>query len=138
MEIDELSKSFSIVFAEMVHLKYSFFLKMLAELNSIAEYFIDDQGNRLSFKIVQGSDKTFLWKLTVRIACSKSKISDDDSASYSPDKTLQTRYLRLNQFVNIYNHIKQQSEVLKTFDSSETACSTETASIMTDSKLYDA
>ncbi len=138
MEIDELSKSFSIVFAEMVHLKYSFFLKMLAELNSIAEYFIDDQGNRLSFKIVQGSDKTFLWKLTVRIACSKSKISDDDSASYSPDKTLQTRYLRLNQFVNIYNHIKQQSEVLKTFDSSETACSKETASIMTDSKLYDA
>ena len=52
MEIDELTKSFSMIFAEIVNLKYSFFLKIITELNDIAEYFIDEQGNRLQFKII--------------------------------------------------------------------------------------
>lgn len=136
MEADELTKAFSVVFSEIINLKYSQFVRMIGDLNSIAEYFIDDDGHRLTFRISPGTDKTFLWKLTVRIECTKSKISDDnivDNKSF--------RLLRLNQFINIYNHIKQQSEVLKTFDdsrSSNTASDSKaTASIMTESKLYD-
>lgn len=55
------------------------------------------------------------------------------------------RLLRLNQFINVYNHTKQQSEVLKQFDSNREAvakcsmeCTTNVSdSIMTESKLYD-
>ncbi len=150
MDIEELTKPFTIVFADIVKLKYSLFLEMLSEMNSIAEYFIDDDGNKLNFKIVQGSDKTFLWKLTIRIECFKTKIdcnndsSGDYARNHSSDNPKQARYLRLNQFVNIYNHIKQQSEVLKTFDPSKTEKSVDTTgsevsgSCMTQSKLYDA
>lgn len=71
MEVDELTKTFSVVFIEIINLKYSFFVKMIAEMNSIAEYFIDDEGYKLTFRIANGTDKTFLWKLTVRIECIK-------------------------------------------------------------------
>jgi hypothetical protein len=71
MEVDELTKTFSVVFIEIINLKYSFFVKMISEMNSIAEYFIDDEGYRLTFRIAPGTDKTFLWKLTVRIECIK-------------------------------------------------------------------
>lgn len=135
----ELTKTFSLVFTEIINLKYSFFLKMISELNSIAEYFIDDEGFKLTFQIARGTDKTFLWKLTVRIECIKSKITENNRVN---NKSF--RVLRLNQFINIYNHIKQQSEVLKTFDSSEKRIQPGkssdlkgSASLMTESKLYD-
>ena len=57
------------------------------------------------------------------------------------------RSLRLNQFYNIYNHVKQQSEALKIFqnsslgnvDSSSSTSTTNSAkcSAMTESKLFD-
>lgn len=56
---------------EIINLKYETFLKMIDELNSIAEYFLDDEGYRLTFRIAEGTDVTFLWKLTVRVECSK-------------------------------------------------------------------
>lgn len=56
---------------EIINLKYSKFLQMINELNSIAEYFLDDDGYSLSFSICKGTDLTFLWKLTVRIECAK-------------------------------------------------------------------
>jgi hypothetical protein len=56
---------------EMINLKYSKFLAMVKELNSIAEYFLDDEGYRTEFHLVKGTDSTFLWKLTVRIECLK-------------------------------------------------------------------
>ena len=80
---------------------------MLNELNSIAEYFLDENGFSLSFSISKGTDQTFLWKFTVRIECTKSKVGDTDIKSY--------RILRLSQFINIYNFIKQHTEALKVF-----------------------
>ena len=62
---------FSNIFKEIINIKYSEFLEMIKELNSIAEYFVDDEGCSLSFSICKGTDATFLWKLTVRIKCSK-------------------------------------------------------------------
>lgn len=67
-------KEFSNLFLEMINLKYSSLVHMIEELNSIAEYFIDDDGSSLSFHICQGSDQTFLWKLTIRIECRKVSI----------------------------------------------------------------
>ena len=55
----------------MITLKYSEFKKMVNELNSIAEYFLDQDGYGLLFNIQKGTDLTFLWKITVRIECSK-------------------------------------------------------------------
>jgi hypothetical protein len=46
---------------------------MINELNAIAEYFLDDDGFSLSFRRVADTDLTFLWKLTIKIECSKVK-----------------------------------------------------------------
>ena len=142
---------------EMINLKYQQFIHMLKELNSIAEYFLDDQGYSLSFSIAKGTDQSFLWKFTIRIVCAKSKVGTTDIKSY--------RMLKLAQFLNIYNYIKQHTEALKVFqpdfqsannndqltfskidslteensiakaEASNACCSTK--SIMTESKLYD-
>lgn len=71
METNLLNQQFSKLFLEMINLKYSNLLTMIDELNSIAEYFLDDDGSSLSFRICKGTDQTFLWKLTIRIECSK-------------------------------------------------------------------
>ena len=42
------------------------------------------------------------------------------------------RVFKLNQFLNIYNHIKQQSEVLKSFETIQSKCDSPSTS-----KLYD-
>ena len=65
---------FSTKLSEIMNLKYEAFVNMLSELNSIAEYFLDSQGCSLHFKVVNGTDKSFLWKLTVRIECLKVNI----------------------------------------------------------------
>lgn len=56
---------------ELLSLSYNKFIEMVKELNSIAEYFLDEEGYSLDFNISKGSDLTFLWKFTVRIECSK-------------------------------------------------------------------
>lgn len=72
----------------------------------------------------------------------KARIMENNEVEYK-----NFRLLRLNQFINIYNHTKQQSEVLKQFDSNReptAKCSNLLGSapdfsdsIMTESKLYD-
>jgi hypothetical protein len=81
------------LFIQMVNLKYRNFIQMIQELNGIipffsilfnliifmfllkpkelAQYFIDSDGSSLQFNIIKGTDATFLWKITVRIECSK-------------------------------------------------------------------
>ncbi len=50
---------------EMIQLKYKAFLKMLDEVNNIAQYFIDEDGSHLTFHIVKGTDATFLWWVAI-------------------------------------------------------------------------
>ncbi|CAF0991794.1 unnamed protein product [Brachionus calyciflorus] len=95
-------------FVEIFNLKFFKFIEMLKELNSIAEYFLDENGYVLDFKIAKGTDLTFLWKFTVRIECTKSRVGDSDIKSF--------RLLKLNEFINVYNHIKQHTEALKLFE----------------------
>lgn len=66
-----VKNQFSHLFLEMINLKYSNLLAMIEEINSIANYFIDEDGSTLFFHICKGTDQTFLWKLTVRIECVK-------------------------------------------------------------------
>ena len=68
-----LKQTFSHVFFEIVNMKYAHLTSMIKEINSIAEYFIDDEGYGLTFRVCKGTDQTFLWKLTVRIECTKVK-----------------------------------------------------------------
>lgn len=96
---------------EIFTLKYDKFLKMIDELNSIAQYFLDEDGSQLAFEVARGSDVTFLWRLTVRIRCSRYK---NDLSNI-----INSRLLNLNQFLNVYNTIKQQSETLKIFSAAE-------------------
>lgn len=58
-------------FVEIFTLKYDKLLKMIDELNSIAQYFLDEDGSQLSFQVARGSDATFLWRLTIRIKCTR-------------------------------------------------------------------
>lgn len=68
----EIKKSISkLHLAEIFHLKYPKLTSMIEELNSIAEYFLDENGNSLDFKIAKGTDLTFFWKFTVRVECTK-------------------------------------------------------------------
>ncbi len=71
------------------------------------------------------------------------KIKNDDSNETLVKKK---RLLRLNQFYNIYNHIKQQSEALKIFQNSSlgnvdstsaTSTNSTKCTAMTESKLFD-
>ncbi|RNA18028.1 RING finger protein 141-like [Brachionus plicatilis] len=108
----EIKKAISkLHLADMFHLKYPKFIEMIEELNSIAEYFLDENGNALDFKIAKGTDLTFFWKFTIRIECTKSKIGDSDIKSF--------RLLKLNEFLHIYQHIKQYADALKLFDDTQ-------------------
>ena len=65
----------------------------------------------------------------------KLRVDDDEKL-----QNQSLRILRLNQFINIYNHIKQQSEVLQNFESKSNikpSDKKESESIMTESKFYD-
>ena len=65
------SAPFSSNFLEIINLKYKMVIHMINRLNSIAEYFLDDEGNQLKFEIKPGTDQTFLWKLTIRILATR-------------------------------------------------------------------
>ena len=71
MEAKLLKNHFSANVLDMINLKYTQLVSMINELNSIAEYFLDEDGSSLSFNILKNSDQTFLWKLTIRIECKK-------------------------------------------------------------------
>ncbi len=59
---------------DIINLKYSQLMAMISDMNSIAEYFIGEDGSIVSFNILKNSDSTFLWKLTARIECIKVNI----------------------------------------------------------------
>lgn len=105
------SAPFSSNFFEIINLKYAMLTQMIGRLNSIAEYFLDDEGNQLQFTVKKGTDQTFLWKLTIRILATKFKTGQQGPRT--------CRQLRLNEFVNVYNYISQQSEAMKVCQQAE-------------------
>ena len=55
----------------MNQLSYDVFLSTITEVNKISGHFLDTNGKQLVFAVKKGTDSSFLWKATVRIACVK-------------------------------------------------------------------
>ncbi|GFN93789.1 RING finger protein 141 [Plakobranchus ocellatus] len=79
-------------------------LACIAELNSVTRTFTDRSGKQLRFMVRKGTDTTFLWKATIRIACVKVNTSANTVES--------SRLLTLRQFVVIYKEITEQVAAL--------------------------
>ena len=59
----------------------------------------------LVFAVKKGTDSSFLWKATVRIACVKIDAESKNIDSY--------RCLNLKQYLRVYNSLKSQSAAVK-------------------------
>lgn len=79
---------FSSNFLEIINLKYTMLNQMINRLNSIAEYFLDDEGNQLQFMIKKGTDQTFLWKLTIRILATRVSTNDQGLLTLAESQSL--------------------------------------------------
>ncbi|GFR59860.1 RING finger protein 141 [Elysia marginata] len=79
-------------------------LACIVELNSVTRSFTDRSGKQLRFVVRKGTDTTFLWKATIRIACIKLITSANTVES--------SRLLTLRQFVMIYREITDQVTAL--------------------------
>ena len=87
------------------HLTYEVFLSTITELNDISGHFLDSNGKQLVFAVKKGTDSSFLWKATVRIACVKLDAESKNIDSY--------RCLNLKQYMRVYNSLKAQSAAIK-------------------------
>ncbi|KAK3766186.1 hypothetical protein RRG08_025186 [Elysia crispata] len=79
-------------------------LSCIAELNAVTRTFTDRSGKQLRFMVRKGTDTTFLWKATIRIACIKVNTTANTVES--------SRLLTLRQFVVIYREITEQVAAL--------------------------
>ncbi|XP_058015868.1 RING finger protein 141 isoform X1 [Ahaetulla prasina] len=86
-------------------LTYEEFLGRVAELNDTTAQLASGQNKHLLFEVQPGSDATALWKVAVRIVCTKiNKTSGNVEAS---------RIMNLYQFIQLYKDITSQaSQVL--------------------------
>ncbi len=86
---------------QVSNITYDSFLSSISDLNEISSHFLDSNGKQLVFAVKKGSDSSFLWKATVRIACVKIDSSSKNIDSY--------RCLNLKQYLRVYNSLKTQS-----------------------------
>ena len=86
-------------------ISYEGFLASITELNEISSHFLDSNGKQLVFAVKKGSDSSFLWKATVRIACVKIDAATKNIDSY--------RCLNLKQYLRVFNSLKTQSAAVK-------------------------
>ena len=82
-------------------ISYEGFLSSITELNEISSHFLDTNGKQLVFAVKKGSDSSFLWKATVRIACVKLDAATKNIDSY--------RCLNLKQYLRVFNSLKTQT-----------------------------
>ena len=90
---------------QVTHLTYEGFLASITELNEISGHFLDCNGKQLVFAVKKGSDSSFLWKATVRVACVKIDAGSKEIDSY--------RCLNLKQYLRVYNSLRTQSAAVK-------------------------
>ncbi|KAL4005387.1 hypothetical protein ACER0C_005100 [Sarotherodon galilaeus] len=79
------------------YLTYEEFLGRLAELNDITA----EQQNDLLFEVQPGSDATALWKVAVRVVCTK--ISKENGMVEA------SQIMNLYQFIKLYHEITSQA-----------------------------
>ncbi|KAM6937595.1 RING finger protein 141 [Xenentodon cancila] len=87
------------------HLTYEEFLARVAELNDVTAKLAAGQQKHLLFEVLPGSDSSVLWKVAVRIVCTKIN-KEDGMVEVS-------RIMNLYQFIQLYRDITSQAaEVL--------------------------
>lgn len=91
---------------QVSNITYEGFLASITELNEISGHFLDSNGKQLVFAVKKGSDSSFLWKATVRIACVKIDSTTKNIDSY--------RCLTLKQYLRVFNSLKTQSAAVTT------------------------
>ncbi|CAB1444392.1 unnamed protein product [Pleuronectes platessa] len=87
------------------YLNYEEFLGRVAELNDVTAKLAAGQQKHLLFEVQPGSDATALWKVAVRIVCTK--INKENGSLEA------SRIMNLYQFIQLYRDITSQAaEVL--------------------------
>lgn len=101
---EKLVKHASLV-RESGYLTYEEFLARVAELNDVTAKLAAGQQKHLLFEVQPGSDATALWKVAVRIVCTK--INKENGVVEA------SRIMNLYQFIQLYKDITSQAaEVL--------------------------
>lgn len=67
---------------------------------------LDSNGQMTIFAVKKGSDQSFLWKATVRIACVK---CDPNS-----NRILNYKLINLRQFLKVFNNFEKHLEAMST------------------------
>ncbi|XP_016338660.1 RING finger protein 141 [Sinocyclocheilus anshuiensis] len=83
------------------YLTYDEFLGRVAELNDVTAKLASGQKKHLLFEVQPGSDATALWKVAVRIVCTK--INKEDGTVEA------SRIMNLYQFIHLYKDITSQA-----------------------------
>ncbi|XP_057692757.1 RING finger protein 141 [Corythoichthys intestinalis] len=83
------------------YLTYEEFLARVAELNDLAAKLASGQHKHLLFEVQPGSDATALWKVAVRIVCTK--INKDNGTVEA------SRIMNLYQFIQLYRDMTSQA-----------------------------
>lgn len=90
---------------ESGYLSYDEFLGRVAELNDVTAKLASGQQKHLLFEVQPGSDASALWKVAVRVVCTK--INKEDGMVEA------SRIMNLYQFIQLYKDITTQAaEVL--------------------------
>lgn len=101
---EKLAKHFGLV-RDSGNLTYEEFLARVAELNDITAKLATGQQKHLLFEVQPGSDATALWKVAVRVLCTK--INKETGMMEA------SRIMNLYQFIQLYHDITSQAaEVL--------------------------
>ncbi|XP_039619751.1 RING finger protein 141 [Polypterus senegalus] len=96
------------------------FLARLAELNEITSQLVAGQVKHLLFEVQPGSDSSALWKVSVKIVCTK--INKETGVIEA------CRIMNLYQFLQLYKDIKSQAAEVLNVRSADQGISTEMAS----------
>ncbi|KAK1161698.1 RING finger protein 141 [Acipenser oxyrinchus oxyrinchus] len=97
---DKVVKHASLV-RESGAVSYEEFLGRVAELNDVTAKLGADQEKHLLFEVQTGSDSTALWKVAVRIVCTKINKATGTIES--------SRIMNLYQFIQLYKDITSQA-----------------------------
>lgn len=86
------------------YLTYDEFLARVAELNDVTARLASEQQKHLLFEVQPGSDSSALWKVAVRVVCTK--INKESGAVEA------SRIMNLYQFIQLYKDITSQAAEL--------------------------
>uniref|UniRef100_A0ABI7YH25 RING finger protein 141 n=1 Tax=Felis catus TaxID=9685 RepID=A0ABI7YH25_FELCA len=90
-----------ILVRESGSLTYEEFLGRVAELNDITAKMVSGQGKHLVFEVLPRSDSSALWKMVVRVICTK--------INKSTGIVEASRIMNLYQFIQLYKDITSQA-----------------------------